>query len=84
MEPLLQTLLGAAISALVGLVLFRVAGEQLMREASRLRKLNELILLALEEAKMVRLIRNEAREIVGMAVSREAAETLGLSEAEQF
>ena len=61
-------LFGAVITWYVSRFYYKKSGDQLVKEAARLRHLSTIMLNAMEDAKLVRLNRDQSGEPVGQIV----------------
>lgn len=77
METIANILVGALITWFLARYYFKKAGNELKEEADKLRKLNILMLRALEEAGLAKFNRNENNEIIGLVINLSAVGTMG-------
>lgn len=64
---MVEILIGGLIGLVIAFYFQKRAADELGREAKQLRHLNTMILRALENARLVKLARNAAGEITGLA-----------------
>lgn len=68
MTTIISVLIGALITLVVAHVYYKKAGEELREEASELRKLNTLMLRALENAGLADFGRDSEGNITGLVI----------------
>jgi len=65
METLISLFIGAAVTWIIAWFYYKKAGDKLRKEAAELRKLNSIILTALERQGWAKLNRDKSGNIIG-------------------